>query len=58
MLVVGGDELVDGITDLARRGEVCAPESPTGEDAELDLDLVQPDGMGRRVMEVHVLVAG
>ena len=46
-----GLEFIDGL-------ERCAVEGFAGENREPDFDLVQPGGVGRRVVEAHVLVTG
>src|SRR3984957_7933332 len=55
-LVVGVDEGVDLIANLAGRGKPRAGKSFGGENGEPDLDLIEPGGMGRRKMEMDVLV--
>ena len=54
--VVDLDEVVDGVTDLVGVGEARALEGCTGQDAEPDLDLIEPTGTGGDEVEVHVLV--
>ena len=56
-LVVVGDEGVDVRDEFRNAGEGCAVERFAGEDGEPDFDLIEPGGVGRRVMEMHVLVA-
>ena len=51
VLVPGSGELVDGLANLPRVGSAQVPEHRAGEDAEPHLHLVQPRGMGRRVVE-------
>ena len=55
-LVIGVDKGVDLIANLAWRGETRAGQSLGGENGEPDLDLIEPGGMGRRKMEMDVLV--
>ena len=55
-LVIGVDKGVDLIANLAWRGETRAGQSFGGENGEPDLDLIEPGGMGRRKMEMDVLV--
>ena len=55
-LVVGVDKGVDLVANLAWRGETRAGQSLGGENGEPDLDLIEPGGMGRRKMEMDVLV--
>src|SRR5580704_3446626 len=55
-LVVGVDEGVDLVANLAWRSETRAGQSFGGENGEPDLDLIEPGGMGRRKMEMDVLV--
>src|ERR1700741_5300880 len=55
-LVIGVDKGVDLIANLAWRGETRAGRSLGGENGEPDLDLIEPGGMGRRKMEMDVLV--
>src|SRR5580692_4752028 len=55
-LVIGVDKGVDLIANLARRGETRAGQSFGGENGEPDLDLIEPEGMGRGKMEMDVLV--
>ena len=57
-LVVHGDEPVDGAPDLARRGVAGPDQRAPPEDAEPDLDLVEPARVGRREVEVDVPMAG
>ena len=54
-LVVGVDEGVDLVANLAWRSETRAGQSFGGENGEPDLDLIEPGGMGRRKMEMDVL---
>ena len=44
--VVDLDEVVDGVTDLVGVGAARALEGCTGQDAEPDLDLIEPTGTG------------
>lgn len=55
--VVGLDELIDGLADLPSMGEARSLEHGSGHDAEPDLDLVQPTGMGGREVEADVGMA-
>jgi hypothetical protein len=55
-LVIGVDKGVDLIAHLAWRSETRAGQSFGGENGEPDLDLIEPGGMGRRKMEMDVLV--
>src|ERR1700730_11913253 len=56
-LIIGLDKGVDLIAQLAWRGEARAGQGFGGENGEPYLDLVEPGGMGRRKMEMDVLVA-
>ena len=58
VLIVGGDEGVDLVANLPRRGEAGAGQGFAGEDRKPDLDLVQPGGMGRGKMKMDIGVAG
>src|SRR5918994_3142495 len=58
VLVVAIDEGVDRRAQLGDRGEAGALKRAAGEDREPDLDLVEPRRMGRRKVEVDVLVPG
>src|SRR5215510_7968519 len=55
-LVIGVDEGVDLIANLAWRGETRAGQGFGGENGEPCLHLIEPGGMGRRKMEMKVLV--
>src|SRR5215831_319694 len=54
--IIGLDEGIDLIANLAWRGETRAGQSFGGENGEPYLDLIEPGGMGRRKMEMDVLV--
>src|SRR5712692_11460411 len=56
VLVAGGGEPVNGRTDLLGSGGAEAAQDRSREDAEPDLHLVEPRGMGGRVVEVHLRV--
>ena len=56
--VVGGDEGVDGVAQLPGRGEAGPLQGASAEDAEPNLDLIQPAGVGGGVVEVHVGMTG
>ena len=43
-----------GTADIAHRGGVKTPQGSTRQDAEPDLDLVEPGSVGRDVMEVDI----
>src|SRR5689334_23755637 len=58
VLVVCGDEGVDLVANLPRRGEAGAGQGFAGEDREPDFDLVEPPGMGRGEVKVAVGVSG
>ena len=53
-LVVGMNEGIDLLSDLAGRCEAGAAECRATENGEPDLDLVEPAGVGRREVEVDV----
>jgi hypothetical protein len=55
--IVGHQEAINGVSDLARRGKAGAAQSLPRENAEPDFDLVEPAGMSRGVMEVNMGVA-
>jgi hypothetical protein len=55
--VVGRNEGVDMSLELINGVEGCAVKGFAGEDREPDFDLVQPRRVGRRVVEMHILVA-
>lgn len=52
------DEGIDVGLEFINGLERCAVEGFAGEDREPDFDLVQPRRMGRRVVEMHILVTG
>ena len=54
VLVPRSSEPVDGLADLSRVSGAHVPEHRSRQDAEPDLDLVQPGRMSRRVVEVHL----
>lgn len=56
--IVAGDERVDGLPHLARRGEARAAERSPAQYAKPALDLIEPAGMSRREVEVHGRVLG
>ena len=56
-LVVVGDEGVDVGDEFLNAGEGCALQRFPGQDREPDFDLAEPGGVGRRVVEMHGLVA-
>jgi hypothetical protein len=56
-LVVHVDEAVDGAPDLARRGVAGPDQRAAAEDAEPDLDLVEPARVGRGEVEVDIPMA-
>ena len=55
-LIVGLDKGVDLIANLGWRGETRADQGFGGENGEPYFHLIEPGGMGRRKMEVDVLV--
>ena len=55
-LIVGLDEGIDLIANLTWRGEAGASQGFGGENGEPDLHLIEPGGMGRRKMEMYILV--
>ena len=55
-LIIGLDKGVDLIAHLAWRGEARAGQGFGGENGEPYLHLIEPGGMGRRKMEMDVLV--
>ena len=57
VLIVGGNEGIDLLSYLARRGEAGAGQGMTGEDGKPDLHLVQPGGVGRGEVKMDILVA-
>ncbi len=56
-LVVSSDEGVDVGDEVLDAGEGRAVKRLLGEDREPDFDLVEPGGVGGRVMEMDVLMA-
>ena len=56
--VVGHDERINVPPEFWHAGEAGALQRLAGEDREPALDLVEPGGPGRRVMEMHILVPG
>jgi hypothetical protein len=56
-LVVSFDEGVDVSDEFFDASEGRSVERLFGQDLEPDLDLIEPGGVGRRVVEMHVLVA-
>lgn len=56
--VVGFDKSIDVVPELSDAGEARAAEGLPAEDREPALDLVEPGGMGRREVEMNILVAG
>src|SRR5260370_5987630 len=56
-LVIAFDECVDVSDELLDADKGLSRERLAGEDREPDLDLVEPRGMGRRVVEPDILVA-
>ena len=52
--IAGGREPVDGRTDLAGIRGAEAAQHRSGQDAKPDLYLVEPRGMGGRVVEAHL----
>jgi len=57
VLVPSLSEPVDGLTDLAGVGGAQVTEDRPGKDSEPDFNLVEPGGVGRRVVEVDLGVA-
>src|SRR3990170_6493824 len=58
MLVASCREPVDGGADLPGVGGAQSAQHRPGEDAEPDLYLVEPRGVGGGVVELHVRVSG
>jgi len=56
--VVAGHERIDVLPEFIRAGEAGALERLAGEDGEPALDLIEPGGSSRRVVEVNGLVPG
>ena len=54
VLIAGIREPVDGFAHLARVGRAEPAQHRLGEDAEPDLDLVQPRCVRRRVVKTHL----
>ena len=57
-LRVGADKVVNGFAQAPERGHAQSSQGLTPQDTEPDLDLVQPGGMSRRVMEMHQWMLG
>ena len=57
-LVVGGGEPLDRVAHLPRRRGARSAEGRPFEEAEPDLDLVEPGGVGRGEVEVDVPMTG
>ena len=55
--VVDGDEVVNGLPELLRRGKAGALQCLSAQDAEPALHLIEPGRVSRDEMEVHILVA-
>src|SRR5205823_13438757 len=55
-LIIGLDEGIDLIANLAWRGETRAGQGFGGENREPYLHLIEPGGMGRGKMEMDILV--
>ena len=55
--IVRCQEAVDRFPDLMWRGKTRAAQSLARQDAKPDLDLIEPTGMGRCVVPVHIGVA-
>ena len=53
-LVVGGDKGVDERAQFVDAPEACSPQRLTGEDAEPDLDLIEPGRVGGGEVEVDI----
>src|SRR5450756_1371375 len=58
VLVVDGQERIDGFAYLVGRGVASALERGSGEDREPHLDLIEPARVCGRGVEVHVAVPG
>ena len=56
VLVIGDDEITDGLSQLPRRGETGTLEGGAGQDREPDLHLVGPTRIVRREVEMEVAV--
>src|ERR1700756_1574822 len=56
-VIVAFDERADVRREFFDSCEGSAGERPGGEDREPDFDLAKPRGVGRRVMEMNVLMA-
>lgn len=54
VLVVSGDEGIDGVPELSRRSEAGAFEGGAAEHGKPDLDLVEPTGVGRGEVEMDI----
>ena len=57
VVIIGSDEGVDLIADLARGCEAGPGQGVSGEDGEPHFHLVEPGGVGRREVKLDVLVA-
>jgi len=57
VLVVGGNEVVDRLAQLLGTGKTGGGEGLAAEEAEPDLHLIEPGGVGGDVMEVHVAMS-
>jgi hypothetical protein len=55
-LVVGCDESVNGLPDLLRGSEADPAQGPAAQDAEPALDLIEPTGVRRGKVKMHVAV--
>ena len=55
--MVGGNEVVDRLTQLLGTGETGGGEGLAAEEAEPDLHLIEPGGVGGDVMDVHVAMS-
>src|ERR1700682_3178941 len=56
-LVINGDEIIDRLAELVRRGETCAAQSLPTQDAEPALDLIQPGRICWNEVEVDLGMA-
>lgn len=56
ILVVNLDEVVNGASNLEWMRETGATKARPRKDAEPDFDLVQPGGVGRRVVQMDILM--
>lgn len=54
VFIVGFGEPGDGLPQLPRRSEAPVSDHPGGQDAEPDFNLIEPAGIGRGIVEVHV----